>query len=155
MTTQHHPQTDITEPPRVHPGAKVCLHLALHLEDGTEVLSTFDNEPLALTLGDGTLAPGLESLLVGLAVGTDTEVLAEGEAVYGAHDPALVHDLPRSDLPTGFAPTVGQVIAFGTPGGQETPGTVLAVAGEQVKVDFNHPLARRWLRVRIQLLSVD
>ncbi len=139
----------------IGPRSRVTLHLSITLEDGTEALSSFDAEPISFRLGDGTLAPGLESLLLGLPVGTDTVVLAEGAAVYGPADPALVQDLPRTDLPTDFEPTPGQVIAFDTPGGQETPGTVVAVSAEQVRVDFNHPLARRGLRLRVQVLAVE
>lgn len=145
---------DDDTPSRIRPGAAVTLHLALTLEDGTEVLSTFDGEPLAFRIGDGTLAPGLEALLLDLGAGTDTVLLAEGAAVYGQPDPTLVHGLPRADLPADFDPQPGQIIAFDTPGGQETPGTVLEVTGDEVRVDFNHPLSRRGLKVRVHVLTV-
>ena len=153
------PQADAADAPakgaRIRRDSRVRLHLTLSLEDGTEVLSTADDEPLCFRIGDGTLAPGLESMLLDLPVGTDTLLLAEGEAIYGAYDPDLVHELPRSDLPLDFAPEPGQVIAFSTPGGLDTPGTVLAADAEQVRVDFNHPLARRWLKARVRVLAVD
>lgn len=137
------------------PGCAVRLHLSIHLEDGTEVLSSFDDQPLSFVIGDGTLAAGLESLLLGLAVGSDTQTLADGTAVYGASDPALIKTLAPSDLPPDFAPEPGQVICFSTPGGQETAGTVLSSGLDGVRVDFNHPLSRRGLRIRVQVLSVD
>lgn len=140
---------------RIGPQSRVTLHLSLTLEDGTEVLSTFDDEPLSFTMGDGTLAPGLEEMLLDLPAGADTRLLAEGAAVFGAPDPDLVHELPVSDLPANFAAEPGQVIAFAAPGGQETPGTVLAVTDEHVRVDFNHPLARRGLHARVQVLTVS
>jgi FKBP-type peptidyl-prolyl cis-trans isomerase SlpA len=141
--------------PRIGPHSRVTLHLSLTLEDGTEVLSTFAEEPLSFVMGDGTLAPGLEEMLLDLPAGSDTQLLAEGAAVFGAVDPGLVHDLPVDDLPPGFAAEPGQVIAFETPGGQETPGTVLAVTDTHLRVDFNHPLARRGLRARVQILAVS
>jgi FKBP-type peptidyl-prolyl cis-trans isomerase SlpA len=140
---------------RIGPQSRVTLHLSLTLEDGTEVLSTFDDEPLSFTMGDGTLAPGLEEMLLDLPPGADTRLLAKGAAVFGAPDPDLVHELPVSDLPANFAAEPGQVIAFAAPGGQETPGTVLAVTDEHVRVDFNHPLARRGLHARVQVLTVS
>ncbi len=143
------------EPVRIGPRSRVSLHLSLTLEDGTEVLSTLDDEPLSFTMGDGTLAPGLEEMLLDLPAGADTRLLAEGAAVFGAPDPDLVHDLPVADLPPDFAAEPGQVIAFATPGGQETPGTVLAVTDDHVRVDFNHPLARRGLHARVQVLTVS
>jgi FKBP-type peptidyl-prolyl cis-trans isomerase 2 len=136
-------------------GRAMTVHLVIWLEDGTEVLSTLDAEPLRFHPGDGTLAPGLEGLLNGLPVGTDTQLLADGSAVFGDHDPSLIQELPATDLPSGFSAEVGQVISFDTPGGQETAGTVLEVRRDAVRIDFNHPLCRRGLRVRVQVLATD
>ncbi len=140
---------------RVGPRSRVSLHLSIALDDGTEVLSSFDGEPLSFTMGDGTLAPGLEAMLLDLEVGADTRLLAEGAALFGPTDPALVHDVPNTDLPDGFVAEPGQVIAFQTPGGQETPGTVLAVADDHVRVDFNHPLARRSVSAHVRVCSIS
>ena len=159
MSRQHAPVEPSVEPPVeprcIAPGRRVELHLSIHLEDGTEVLSSFDDQPLTFVVGDGTLAAGLESMLLGLPVGSDTQTLADGAAVYGEPDPALIQILAPSDLPADFAPEPGQVICFTTPGGQETAGTVLNVEDDGVRVDFNHPLSRRGLRVRVQVLSVE
>ncbi|WP_295542862.1 FKBP-type peptidyl-prolyl cis-trans isomerase [uncultured Thiohalocapsa sp.] len=140
--------------PRIGPRSRVTLHLSLTLEDGTEVLSTFGDEPLSFTMGDGTLAPGLEEMLLDLPAGAETRLLAEGAAIFGAPEPDLVHDLAVADLPADFTAAPGQVIAFATPGGQETPGTVLAVSADHVRVDFNHPLAHRGLHARVQVQAV-
>jgi FKBP-type peptidyl-prolyl cis-trans isomerase SlpA len=149
------PQDSNAKPTSIEPGRHVRLHLAIHLEDGTEVLSSFDDQPLAFVVGDGTLAAGLESLLLDLPVGSDTQTLADGSAIYGEPDPALMQTLEPGDLPVDFAPEPGQVVCFGTPGGQETAGTVVSSGIDGVRMDFNHPLSRRGLRVRVQVLSVD
>jgi FKBP-type peptidyl-prolyl cis-trans isomerase SlpA len=139
----------------IGPGKHVRLHLAVFLEDGTEVLSSLDAEPLEFQIGDGTLAPGLEALLQDLLPGDDQQFLADGSAVFGDHSPALVHRIPRSDLPADFQPEEGQVIQFKAPGGQETAGTVLGCGDDEVEIDFNHPLARRGLRIRVQIIAVS
>lgn len=131
------------------------LHLAIHIDDGSEALSTFGDAPFDLRIGDGTLAPGLEALLIGLPAGADERVLADGSAVFGAPDPALIQTIEQADLPAGFSAEPGQIIAFTTPAGHETAGTVLAVGDGGVEVDFNPPLARRGLSIRIQVLAVE
>jgi FKBP-type peptidyl-prolyl cis-trans isomerase SlpA len=131
------------------------LHVSIHLEDGTEVLSSFDDQPMVFVVGDGTLAAGLESTLLNLPVGSDTQTLADGSAIYGEPDPALIQTLEPSDLPADFAPDPGQVVCFTTPGGQETAGIVVGSGADGVRMDFNHPLSRRGLRIRVQVLSVD
>ncbi len=142
-----------THSAKIGPGRQVCLHLAIYLDDGTEVLSSFGDEPMRFRVGDGTLAPGLESLLVDLEPGADEQMLADGAALFGAYDRALVHRVPRSDLPQGFAPEPGQVIPFQAPGGQQTAGTILSIDETEVEIDFNHPLARRGLRIHAQVIE--
>ncbi|WP_201245643.1 FKBP-type peptidyl-prolyl cis-trans isomerase [Halochromatium salexigens] len=139
---------------KIGPGRQVTLHLAVYLDDGTEVLSSFGDEPIRFRMGDGTLASGLESLLVDLEPGANEQMLADGAALFGTPDGALKHRVPRSDLPKGFMLEPGQVIQFQTPGGQETPGTVLTADDTEVEIDFNHPLARRRLRIHAQVLDV-
>ena len=143
------------EPSRIEPGRRVEVHLSIHLEDGTEVLSSFDDQPLTFVVGDGTLAPGLESTLLSLPVGSDTQTLAHGATIYGEPDQALIQTLEPGDLPVDFAPEPGQVVCFKTPGGHETSGTVISSDADGVRMDFNHPLSRRGLRIRVQVLSVQ
>jgi len=140
---------------QVEPGRRVRLRLAIHLADGTEALSSFEGEPLDFVVGDGTLAPGLEALLIGLETGSETQTLADGAAVYGAPDPGLIQTIPRQDLPPELAFAPGQVVSFTAPGGQETAGTILEATADAVRVDFNHPLSRQALRVRVLVLCVD
>lgn len=147
-----------TEPPAsplITRGSRVQVHLSIHLEDGTLALSSFDDAPLQWRIGDGSLAPGLEELLLGLAPGADEQILAAGAAVFGAPDPALIQIIAPADLPAGFQAAPGQVVSFATPGGQETVGTVLETTAAGLRVDFNPPLARRGLRIRVQVLAVS
>jgi FKBP-type peptidyl-prolyl cis-trans isomerase SlpA len=132
----------------------VTLHLALSLTDGTEALSTFGEEPLTLTIGDGTLQPGLELALYGLRAGDrESLTLAPGQA-YGGHDPAQVHEMLLADFPEPGALEPGQIIAFALPDGRELPGTVLEVGEEIARVDFNHPLAGREIVLRAEIIAV-
>ena len=140
--------------PAIGPGTRVRLHLEIQLPDGTQVLSTFDEQPLAFRFGDGTLTAGLEQALQGLCAGEDACLLLDGAAIYGAREQAKIHWMPRADFPTNLEPEPGQVIAFTTPGGDELAGIVVALDGQHVQVDFNHPLAGRSLTVRAQVLAV-
>jgi FKBP-type peptidyl-prolyl cis-trans isomerase SlpA len=148
-------QTQVNMSTPIGPGKHVRLHLAVFLEDGTEVLSSLDAEPLEFQVGDGTLAPGLEELFQGILPGDDQQFLADGSAVFGDHDPDLIHHVPRSDLPADFQPNDGDIIQFQAPGGQETAGTVIGCSDDEVEIDFNHPLARRGLRIRVQVIAVS
>gem|GEM_PF-5298 len=138
----------------VGPGSHLEMHLEIRLQDGTVALSTWGEDPLTLTLGDGTLTPGLESLLLGLVPGREAQFLVSGDDIYGPRDPDNVHWLPVADFPHGQATKPGQVVAFETPGGHEVAGLVLEVEAEAVRVDLNHPLSGRPLNIRALILGV-
>lgn len=143
-----------TETPPIRPGSKVRLHLEVRLADGTQVLSSFGEDAMEPTLGDGTLVPGMEDLLIGLRAGADERFLADGSTLYGPHDESKIHWLGRTDFPPDLDPARGQVIAFEAPGGQEVAGLVLETDDRRVQVDFNHPLAGRSLQIHAQIISV-
>ena len=145
---------DADVPLPIGPGTRVRMHFALSLADGTVAYSSFHEEPLVFEWGDGTLRPGLELAVLGLKAGDEQTLTLLPEQAYGLHDEALVHDMPRGDFPDLIAPAAGQIIAFRSPTGEETAGAILAVDGDIVRVDFNHPLAGREVVFRVQILAV-
>lgn len=139
---------------QIIPGAAVTLHLAIRLEDGTEAISTFDEEPVSLIIGDGTLLAGLELALYGLKAGETQTLNLLPEQAYGTRDLALIRHMPMTDFDGNFAPQTGQVVAFSLPSGDEAPGTILRVDEGRIEVDFNHPLAGHEITLRVEILKV-
>ena len=137
------------------PGCTVTLHLAIALEDGTEAISTFGEEPVNLQMGDGTLQPGLELALYGLKAGDTQTLRLLPEQAYGLRDPGLIQYMPLSEFDAGFTPEIGQIIAFALPSGDEAAGMILAIEDGQVEVDFNHPLAGHEIAFRVEILDVS
>ena len=144
----------MTEPAQILPGSRVTLHLSLGIEDGTEALSTFGEEPVSLTMGDGTLQPGLELALYGLSAGDRQTLQLLPEQAYGLRDPALIQEMPRTDFAADFTPEPGQIIAFALPNGDEAAGSVISVGEGRVEVDFNHPLAGHEVTFTVEILDV-
>ena len=146
-------------PPTIAPGRAVCLHLEVRFQDGFIALSTFGDEPMRCTIGDGTLTPGLEQTITGLTEGTEETILVHGSELFGVPDPDNVHWLDGAEFPPGLDPTPGQVVSYETPGGHETSGVVLdrirEHGADRVRVDFNHPFAGRPLTLRVKVLSID
>ncbi|MCB1802610.1 MAG: FKBP-type peptidyl-prolyl cis-trans isomerase [Gammaproteobacteria bacterium] len=145
----------MSDPRQIVPGSRVSLHLSIALEDGTEALSTFDEEPVYLTLGDGTLQPGLELAIYGLKPGDRQTLNLMPEQAYGLRDPAMIQSMPLTDFGADVMPEAGQIIAFALPDGEEAAGSVLEVAHGQVEVDFNHPLAGHEITFTVEILSVE
>ncbi|MBU0499227.1 MAG: FKBP-type peptidyl-prolyl cis-trans isomerase [Gammaproteobacteria bacterium] len=144
----------LENPVEIVPGSRVILHFALSLSDGTEVVSTFSDEPLTCTLGDGTLRPGMELALYGLKSGDTQSLTLEPEQAYGLHDSSLIHQVERGLFPDSLLPAEGQIISFSLPNGQETLGAVLELEENSLTIDFNHPLAGRQVVFRVEILEV-
>lgn len=145
----------MTATQEILPGCPITLHLSIALEDGTEAISTFDEEPVSLTMGDGTLQPGLELALYGLKPGDTQTLKLLPEQAYGLRDPQLIQYMPLSDFGAEFTPEVGQIIAFSLPNEEEAPGTVLDIEDGRVEVDFNHPLAGHEITFRVEIIDVS
>ena len=98
--------------------SKVVMHYRIALEDGTVADSTWeDNEPIAFTMGDGTMTPGLELSLIGLKVGDHETIVVEPDQAFGYKDTANIHRLPRSDFDSEMPLEEGMVIGFSLPDG--------------------------------------
>ncbi len=141
--------------PEIAPASRVTLHFSLALLDGTEALSTFGEEPFSFVMGDGSLPEGLELALYGLRPGEEQTLQLTPEQAYGHRDDALIQQMQRGDFPANIEPAPGQVIHFTTPDGEETAGRILEAGPEQVRVDFNHPLAGQELLFRVLILKVE
>ncbi|MGD8556051.1 MAG: FKBP-type peptidyl-prolyl cis-trans isomerase [Chromatiales bacterium] len=136
-------------------GSRVTMHFSLALFDGKEAISTFDEEPATLTIGEGAMVPTLEMAIYGLKAGDEHTFELTPEQAYGPRDEKLVQLIPLSEFPEEIEPQRGQIIAFTDEDGTEIPGTVMLVEKEQVRVDFNHPLAGNNVIFRVRILSVN
>lgn len=135
--------------------SKVAMHYRITLEDGTVADSTWeDNQPIAFTIGDGSLLPALEQALFGLVAGARERFSFSPEQGFGYRDTANIHDMPRDDFDPAMPLEPGMVVGFSLPNGEELPGMVLEVAEAFVRVDFNHPFSGHQLDVEVEILSV-
>jgi len=136
-------------------GSHVVMHFAITLEDGTPVISTFEDEPLHFHLGDGTLEPTLEARLIGLEAGDGEVLMLSGSEVYGPRDDDNRQWIDACDFPESLTPLPGQIIAFTTPAGDEVAGLVESVEEHRVRLDFNHPLSGRTIIFTASILEVE
>ena len=133
--------------------SEVHLRFALALEDGKVVDSNFDGDPAVLTPGDGSLLPGFERLLFGLAAGAEEVFSVSPENAFGQHNPTNVQDFKRADF-TGMVIEKGLVVSFADAANNELPGVVSELEGDSVTVDFNHPLAGHTLTFTVHVVDV-
>ena len=139
----------------IGPDTKITLHFSLKLEDGQLVDSTFDNDPASFSIGDGSLLEGFEKKLHGLEAGSKATFEILPEEGFGQPNPNNMQQFNRSDFAADMALEEGLVISFADASQSELPGVVKHVEGDQVTIDFNHPLAGRTITFEVEIIAVE
>lgn len=145
--------------PLIHEGSFVTLHYRIFLaESGDVMVSTFEENPATLQMGQGQLAEGLERCLIGLRAGERRVFELAPSQAYGDKQPSLYRPVTKktlmqhADPDTTFEP--GDYVHFPAPNGGQFAGTVVRVDDDSVLFDFNHPLAGVPLRFEVQVIGV-
>ncbi len=133
----------------------LLMHYSIALTNGTEIESSFDNEPVEVGMGSGVLTEGMELALYGLETGDRQTLTLTPEQGFGLRDEKNIHMMPLSDFPPDLKPESGLVFEFETPDGEDILGTVLTVKNDKAEVDFNHPLAGQPLVFTVEILDIN
>ncbi len=136
-------------------GNTVSIHYTGRLEDGTVFDSSEGNDPLTFTIGAGQVIPGFEKAVLGLEPGQKGTTTIPPEEGYGAPSDNMVVELPRTQLPEGINPEVGQHFQLSLEDGTQLPVIVTALSAESITFDANHPLAGKTLIFDIELVNVQ
>ncbi|GAA3569863.1 MULTISPECIES: FKBP-type peptidyl-prolyl cis-trans isomerase [Marinobacter] len=139
----------------VDKGTRVTLNFALKFTDGQVIDTTFDKEPASLEIGDDNLPENFEAYLMGMSAGERGDFEVPPEKGFGQHNPSNVQMFQRSDFSADMVLEPGVMISFADARQSELPGVVSKVEGDQVTVDFNHPLAGRTLIFEVEILDVE
>jgi len=135
-------------------GDVVRVHYILTLEDGTELESSWDGDPLEFTLGDGQMITGFENAVYGMKTGETKTVTIPPEDAYGLHDEELLREVDREDLPAGVLLEVGAYVTITYSNGTSQNVPIVEVTETTVTLDTNHPLAGKALTFEIMFVGV-
>lgn len=136
-------------------GTRVFLNFALSLEDGSEVDSNFSGDPVDFVIGDGSLLPGFERLLFGMAAGERHIYSVAPEHAFGMPNDSNVQVIPSEHFEDDVELEIGLLFYFADAGGGEVPGLVIEFDEEEVTIDFNHPLAGRTILFDVLIHRVE
>ena len=139
----------------VGPDTRVTLNFKLSFEDGGVIDSTYDRAPASFTVGDGSLLPGFEKKLFGMGAGRRNVFTVLPEEGFGQPNPNNVQYFKRSDFDASMELTEGLMISFADANRAELPGVVKSIDGDEVVVDFNHPLAGRNIQFEVDIIAVE
>lgn len=139
----------------INMNSQVLMHYSIALTNGSIIESSFDDEPVEITMGHGDVTEGMELALFGLKEGDTQTLTLTAEQGFGIRDEENVNMMPLSDFPGELKPEVGTSYSFETPNGEEIPGTIVTIEENQASVDFNHPLAGQEIVFTVNILGVN
>jgi len=135
-------------------GDKVKVHVNVWLENGTNFVSSRDDEPLEFTIGKGEVISGFENAVIGMEVGEKKTVTISPEDAFGQRHEELLMDVSLSDFPEDITPVIGERLRVRMKGSDPIEVTVKDKSEDIVTLDGNHPLAGYTLIYNIQLISI-
>lgn len=132
----------------------VKVHYTGKLTNGQIFDSSVDREPLEVTLGEGTLLPGFEQGIIGMAVSEKKTITLEKTEAYGEINEALFHKVPKATLPQDIKPEVGMGLVGSNPDGSQQQFRIVKVEEQDIIIDANHPLAGQDLVFDLELVEI-
>jgi len=125
------------------------------LPNGQVFDSSEGRAPLEVQMGAGQLIEGFEKALMGMTLNEKKTFTLAPEEAYGEVDEDRKHTFPKNDVPAEMDPQVGQTVGLTTQDGRQIPAQIVAVDGDGVTVDFNHPLAGQSLTFEIEVVGIS
>lgn len=135
-------------------GSEVTMHFTIKLTDNSVAETTKDGEPSTFTVTEESLSDPFESRLIGMKAGEKMRVELSPDQAYGFPNPENYHVIPRSQFPADNEPKIGDVFQFDRPNGDAVPGVVSKIEGDNITIDFNHPLSGQHLLIGAEIVSI-
>ena len=142
---------------KVQQGDHVIIEFESMLEDGEIVESSSDSGPMEYEVGTGIMPPGFENALIGMGEGDEKSIILSPDEAFGHKDDRLLHTVKRSVFGENIQPKPGMVLGMTLQKegkSQKIPALVAGVHGEDVILDFNHPLAGKTINYKLTLKSI-
>ena len=140
---------------QIKSNSQVSIHFKIRLKDGTIAEdSQVYNHAFTFCMGDQSLPQKLETQILGLQKGDQKKIMLMPEDAFGESHPALIFNMPREKFDADIELEEGLIMGFSNPAGQDQPGVIREINGEDIKVDFNHPLSGQVIMFEVEVLDV-
>ena len=136
-------------------GTYVTITYEAFLQSGVKVMGTNPESPLVFRFGSGEVLPAIEREITGLSPGERKAFEIAPEDAFGTFDPNEVIRVPLSKVPSAKHLKKGTVLEMETDTGEKRLCFVGEIEEEHVILDFNHPLAGKRLKYRVEVVNVQ
>jgi peptidylprolyl isomerase len=154
-------------PATVKAGDTVKVYYEVSLP-GNPVFETNENgTPLEFVVGSGSMIPGFDSAVVGMAVGETKTVIIPADQAYGPYRPELVTVLPADKVLASVQalenqsairevdyPGMEPIFEYALPDGTHGYLRFSNITDETITVDENPPLAGKDLQFKITVAEI-
>jgi FKBP-type peptidyl-prolyl cis-trans isomerase SlyD len=130
----------------------VSIHYTLTNNAGEQLDSSIGEQPLVYLHGAGNIISGLENALTGKSVGDKFDVSIAPEDAYGEFDPGMTQ-IVSLKMFEGMDVEIGMQFHADVTHGSGVI-TIVAIDGDDVTVDGNHPLAGETLNFAVEVVDV-
>ena len=131
----------------------VHMHYELKNDNGVVLDSSQGREPLAYIQGHGNIIPGLEKELNGKSKGDKVKATIAPEEAYGVKDEQKIFKVGKGQFQGDGEIQAGMQIQAQM-GVRMEGGTGENIEGDEVTLNFNHPLAGETLHFDVEVMEV-
>lgn len=131
----------------------VTMHYTLKNQEGMVLDSSQGREPLVYLHGVGGLIPGLEMELNDKTIGDKVAAVIAPQDAYGEIRKDMLHVVPKSGFQGEEELMEGMQVQLDTEHGPQI-AVVSKIAGDEVTLDLNHPLAGMTLYFDVEIMGV-
>jgi FKBP-type peptidyl-prolyl cis-trans isomerase SlyD len=131
----------------------VAMEYTLHV-DGEKIDSSEGQDPLQFLVGYGNIISGLEREMMGMKVGESKDVVIQPEDAYGEFDEDAFLDVPREQFPKDMPLEEGLELTVRDDSGQSRYARIEGIEGDNVTLNFNHPLAGDELHFNVKVVGL-
>lgn len=129
------------------------FHYTLSNEQGEQIESSRERQPMSYLHGARNIIPGLEKALTGKAAGEQFQVTIPPEEAYGERRADQVQRVPAKHFRDARQLKPGRLVSIQTRRGP-VQATVVKVGRFNIDVDTNHPLAGQTLTFDVEVVGV-
>lgn len=135
-------------------GDTVKVHYTCKLQDGSVYATTFNSDPLQITIGRGQVMPSLDNAVLGMGIGEYKTTMVKAAHAYGPYRKEMTQVIDRDQFPKQLEPVAGQVLQDHQRDGSVISVKVKDVSESTVTLDANHPLAGKDITFDIHLVEI-
>ena len=132
----------------------VTMNFTLTDDYGNVLDSTDTGGSFSYITGGNMVLPRLEEAVNGMLIGTKKSLKLNAADGYGNYNEDALQVVGKENFPEDFVLEVGMEYIASNPDGVQMPFTITKVDGEEITIDFNHPLAGINLNFNIELVDV-